>query len=142
MNPISSSTGLSQLIGIASPQPGTPAQGAIQASDTTRVFDPSLVSRVAEAAEASSPQVPLAEVTQPSRETVANAAQQIQGFLQDAGRDLNVFVDDRAGYYVTTVMNPASGEVIRQIPPDETLRVARNVADLPALQGLFVNTRA
>lgn len=142
MDPISVSAGVMQGLGAGLSRTERVGQSADQAPETTRVFDPNLVSRVAQAAEASAPEIPLAEVTQPSRETIVRAAQQIQGFLQDSGRDLNVFVDDRAGYYVTTVMNPASGEVIRQIPPNETLRVARSVAELPGLRGLFVNTRA
>ena len=79
---------------------------------------------------------------QPTREVMQRAADQIRGYLADSGRDLNVFVDDSAGYYVTTVVNPNSGEVVRQIPADETLRIARNVQEMPGLQGLFVNRRA
>lgn len=142
MQPISSSAGLAQWSGVEPPRPDVSTQEAVQTSDSTKVFDPALVSRATAVAQASVPEVPLLEVTQPTRETVVRAAQQIQTFLQDAGRDLNVVVDDRAGYYVTTVMNPSNGEVIRQIPPDETLKVARSVAELPGLKGLFLDTKA
>ena len=54
----------------------------------------------------------------------------------------SVFVDEAAGRYVTTVLNPNNGEVVRQIPADETLRIARNVQGMPGLQGLFVDRRA
>ena len=65
------------------------------------------------------------------------AADQIRGYLADSGRDLNVFVDDSAGYYVTTVVNPNSGEVVRQIPNEIVLEVSRSIEDF---KGLLHNT--
>ena len=111
-------------------------------SEATQATDTAIVSRAAEAAEAAKPDVRLEEFAQPTREVMQRAADQIRGYLADSGRDLNVFVDDSAGYYVTTVVNPNSGEVVRQIPADETLRIARNVQEMPGLQGLFVDRRA
>jgi flagellar protein FlaG len=70
------------------------------------------------------------------------AAEQIQGYLTDSGRDLNFRVDNQAGYYVTSVINPNNGELIRQIPSDELLRIARNIQQMPALQGMLVDRRA
>jgi len=111
-------------------------------TEAAPAVDPAVVSRAAELAAAARPEVRLDEFTQPTKEVIQRAADQIKGYLSDSGRDLNLFVDDQAGYYVTTVVNPSSGEVVRQIPPDETLRIARNVQEMPGLQGLFVDRRA
>lgn len=111
-------------------------------SKAAPAVDSAVVSRAAELAAAANPEVKLEQFTQPTLEVMQRAADQIKGYLSDSGRDMNVFVDNRAGYYVTTVVNPSNGEVVRQIPPDETLRIARNVREMPGLQGLFVDRRA
>lgn len=111
-------------------------------SETAQAVDPAIVSRASEVAAAARPEVKLEQFTQPTREVMQRAADQIRGYLTDSGRDLNVVVDKSAGYYVTTVTNPNNGEVVRQIPAEETLRIARSVQEMPGLQGLFVDRRA
>jgi len=141
MTPISAySSNLIETAGVVPLVPPRMPTDAI--SEAAQAVDPAVVSRAAEAAAATKPDVRLEEFAQPTREVMQRAADQIRGYLSDSGRDLNVFVDDSAGYYVTTVVNPNSGEVVRQIPPDETLRIARNVQEMPGLQGLFVDRRA
>jgi flagellar protein FlaG len=142
MTPISpaTSTLLDQPAIISSPSMLQPRQERL--SEAAPAVDPAVVSRAAELAAAAKPEVRLEEFTQPTREVIQRAADQIRGYLSDSGRDLNVFVDDQAGYYVTTVVNPSNGEVVRQIPSDETLRIARSVQEMPGLQGLFVDRRA
>lgn len=119
-----------------------PRQPTDAVSEVAQAIDPAVVSKAAELAAAAKPDVRLDQFTQPTREVIQRAADQIRGYLSDSGRDLNVFVDESAGYYVTTVVNPNNGEVVRQIPADETLRIARNVQEMPGLQGLFVDRRA
>jgi len=65
------------------------------------------------------------ETSAPSREVVAKAAQQIQSFVQSMGRDLNFSVDSTTGYHVVRVTNPDTGEMIRQLPSEELLRIAQ-----------------
>lgn len=132
--------GLIQSAGISPLVP--PRQPTDAISEAAQAVDPAVVSRAVEVAAAAKPEVDINRYAQPTREVMQRAADQIKGFLSDAGRDLNVFVDDAAGYYVTTVVNPDSGEVIRQIPAEEALRIARNVQEMPGLQGLFVDQRA
>lgn len=119
-----------------------PRQPTDAVSEVAQAVDPAVVSRAVELAAAAQPEVKIEQFSQPTREVMQRAADQIRGYLSDSGRDLNVFVDESAGYYVTTVVNPSSGEVVRQIPSDETLRIARNVQEMPGLQGLFVDRRA
>lgn len=119
-----------------------PRQPTDAVSEVAKAVDPAVVSKASELAAAARPEVRVEEFTQPTREVMQRAADQIRGYLTESGRDLNLFVDEAAGRYVTTVINPNNGEVVRQIPADETLRIARNVQEMPGLQGLFVNRRA
>ena len=74
-----------------------------------------------------------------SKEVMQAAAQQIQGYLKDSGRNLNVSVDESTGYYVARVVNPETGEVVRSLPSEETLRIARSIDQM---RGMLVNQRA
>jgi len=81
----------------------------------------------------------IAEATQESRAAIAKAAQEIESFMQSMGRNLNISVDGNTGYHVVTVSNPATGEVIRQMPSPELLKIAQS---LPKYSGLMLNTKA
>jgi len=65
-----------------------------------------------------------------TRETIAHAAEQIQNFVQSMGRNLNFSIDQTTGYHVVRVMNPETNEVVRQLPSEELLRIAQNMASL------------
>jgi len=95
--------------------------------------------KAAETAAKANADVNLQQFAAQSREVMQAAAQQIQGFLQEAGRNLNVTVDDVTGYYVAKVVNPETGEVIRTMPSEEMLRIARNVHQM---SGILVDQRA
>jgi flagellar protein FlaG len=79
------------------------------------------------------------EVAQQTRDAMQAAVQQIQGYLQDANRGMNVSIDETTGYYVARVTNSQTGEVVRSIPSDETLRIARNIE---MMRGMLVNQKA
>lgn len=64
------------------------------------------------------------------------ATQQIEGFLAETSRKLSVTFDDASNRYITRVINRSTGEVIRTIPEEETLKVAHSI------QGQMVNLRA
>jgi flagellar protein FlaG len=55
------------------------------------------------------------------------------------GRSLDFSVDSNTGQSVLRVVNPDSGEVVRQLPAEETLRVA---AAIDYMQSILVNQRA
>ena len=67
---------------------------------------------------------------------VKKAAQQIEGFLAETSRKLSVTFDDASNRYITRVINRSTGEVIRTIPEEETIKVAQSI------QGQMVNLRA
>ena len=79
------------------------------------------------------------EASQPSREVVAKAAEQLQSFVQSMGRNLTFSVDEVSGYNVVRVVNPDTGELIRQLPSDELLKISR---DFQRLNNALVSQRA
>lgn len=58
------------------------------------------------------------------------AAQEIQSFLQEQNRNLVFSVDEGSNRSVVTVKDSASGDVIRQIPSNEVLRLAERIKEL------------
>lgn len=69
----------------------------------------------------------LPQAPPPSVEAVRKAAEDIERFLRDAGHELSFAVDDDTGRTVISVRDPATGELIRQVPSEEALRIARNL---------------
>ena len=72
------------------------------------------------------------EVTQPTREVVAKAAEQIQNFVQSMGRNLSFSIDSTTGYHIVRVTNPETGDVVRQLPTEELIRIAQSFEQLNA----------
>lgn len=75
------------------------------------------------------------------RPTIEAATRRIQDFLQRLGRrfELDHRFDKEANRQVVTVRDAESGDIIRQIPPEETLRIARSVG---YYQSALVNLQA
>jgi len=73
------------------------------------------------------------QITQQSRQAVEAAAQQMQSFVSSMGRNLNFSIDGSTGYHIVRVTNPSTGEVIRQMPSEEVLRLAHSFDQISAL---------
>ena len=58
---------------------------------------------------------------------ISRAIHNINAFLQENQRGLRFQVDKDTGRTVITVINPVSGEIVRQIPPQEVLNIAREL---------------
>jgi flagellar protein FlaG len=58
------------------------------------------------------------------QEVTAAAAAQIESYLRSNGRSLHFSVDTQSGMTVVSVKDIATGDVIRQIPSEEALRLA------------------
>jgi flagellar protein FlaG len=81
----------------------------------------------------------LPPVTTPVEMDLHQAAALIDQFLRNAGRELSFSVDDSTGIVVVSVRDPHSGELIRQMPSAEALRIASNLAEHgPSLVDEFV----
>jgi flagellar protein FlaG len=75
----------------------------------------------------------------PSPDAVQAAASQIESWLKSAGRELEFRVDEGSGQMVVSVRDASSGELIRQIPGEAVLRMARQLKDSkPSLVNLTV----
>lgn len=81
----------------------------------------------------------VAETSQPTREAVAKAAADLQQFVQSMGRNLSFSIDETTGYHVVRVVNPTTGELVRQLPSEELLQIAR---DFERLNNVLVSQRA
>ena len=72
-------------------------------------------------------------VTQPAeieRGKLETAVSDIQDFVQTVRRDINFALDDDSGRMVINVTEASSGDVIRQIPSEEALRLAENLTEI------------
>jgi flagellar protein FlaG len=69
-------------------------------------------------------QAPQARTVQ---ETVAAVAAQLESYLRSVGRELQFSIDSASGETVVRVRDPATGDVIRQIPSEEALRLAQSL---------------
>lgn len=60
----------------------------------------------------------------PTRETIEAVAQRIESYLKSVHRSLEFRVDSASGRTVLTVRDSETGDLIRQIPSEEVLRLA------------------
>lgn len=67
------------------------------------------------------------------RNTLETAVTDIQDFVQSVSRDINFQLDDSSGRVVINVTERSSGDVIRQIPSEEALRLAENLTEIRSL---------
>jgi len=80
-----------------------------------------------------------APVSVPAPGQVQQAAQMISGAIQTFSRNLEFSVDDTTGKAVVKVSDKETGDMIRQIPSQEALDIARV---LDRLQGLLIRQKA
>ena len=74
-----------------------------------------------------------------TQEVVEKAAAQIQNFVKEMGRNLSFSIDETTGYNVVRVINPETSEVIRQLPSEELLKIAKSMEQL---NSVLINQRA
>lgn len=72
-------------------------------------------------------------------EQVKDAAQQIEQFTQNIAQNLKFSVDEDTGKTVVKIVDSQTQEVIRQIPSEEAISIART---LDKVQGLLLNGKA
>jgi uncharacterized FlaG/YvyC family protein len=74
-------------------------------------------------------ELPTDQVVQapPTAKAVEAAAAQIESFLRKNDSALGFSVDSSTGKTVVVVRNRATGEVVRQVPDAETLRIAAQI---------------
>jgi flagellar protein FlaG len=69
------------------------------------------------------------EKTTMEPDDLKQAVSQLNDFVQNMQRDLRFSIDKESGAMVVKVVDSKSEKVIRQIPTEETLRLARSLAE-------------
>jgi len=79
-----------------------------------------------------------------SQQELTAAVGQIANYVQNVQRNLNFSVDEASGETVIKVIDSESSEVIRQIPSEEMLALARRLRELNGEQvkGLLMQSKA
>ena len=90
----------------------------------------------------SSPAAPVSSPPPPtSAETVKAAAEQVSSHLALVATSLSISIDDGLGSMVIQVKDKATDEVIRQIPPEQILNLARFLRENAGVEGFeFADT--
>ena len=81
-------------------------------------------------ANASKPATTAQPVKSVSADDVKAAVEQMKDFAQVMSRQLQFDVDDDSGRTVVRVLDKDSGDIIRQIPSEEVLALARHMREL------------
>ena len=58
---------------------------------------------------------------------VMQAVQEMKDYAQSIDRDLKFNVDNDSGRLIITVIDPETDKIVRQIPPEDTLYILRNM---------------
>lgn len=66
-------------------------------------------------------------------ESANSAAQAFKSLVQDIQRNLDFSVDDSSGQIVVKVIDGESGQLVRQIPSEELLRLSERLEDMRSL---------
>ena len=124
-----------QSVGASSTQYAPPVQTSPGAGAARKAEAPP------EAVRAQSAQEPQGadKATQPSSEQLNQAVKQIQDVITKSANSLQFSIDEDLGLSIVKVVDTESKKVIRQIPSEEVLKIAKA---LDTLQGLLVKQQA
>lgn len=76
-----------------------------------------------------------AQSPQRSADELAQATRDITDYIQSVSRSLQISVDGELGTTVIRVLDAETDEVVRQIPAEEILQIARYLSDTQAVAG-------
>ena len=113
-----------------------PPQGNLAVSNATR--EPRTPSSEKAGPISDAPQPPL-RVQQPDRDTVEAAATSVREVVQPINSNLEFSVNGDTGQLVVKIIDRSTKEVIRQMPSEEMLALAKA---LDSIKGLFVKQTA
>ncbi|HJV22376.1 MAG TPA: flagellar protein FlaG [Holophagaceae bacterium] len=71
----------------------------------------------------------------PSKESLEAAAKTVEGFIQQSPSDLKFMVDKSTGQYYFKIVDSVTHEVIRQVPSEEVLTMARRLQEISDPKG-------
>ncbi len=119
---------------VTSVMPSTPPPSVVVASNVPRV--PDAVLKGVAVTEAGGGQAA-------ADASLQKAAKRMEDFARSVGRSLQFRVDEDSGKVVVSVRDPATGELIRQIPTEAALKIAENLrSDAPRTSSLIIDGQA
>lgn len=77
-----------------------------------------------------------------SQEQVSQAVSDLNDYVQSVGRDLQFQVDEDSGRSIIKVLDSETQEIIRQIPSEEVLALARTLNQTQSLGSVGVKVEA
>ncbi len=107
----------------------TPLQGANRVANR----------ETADASTLSVKAAPVAQVEKSSPKQVEDAVKQIEQFTQSVAQNLKFSIDEDTGKTVVKIMDSQTNELIRQIPSEEAINIART---LGKIEGVLFNDQA
>jgi hypothetical protein len=84
---------------------------------------------------------PPPEVALPPPADLSRVVERLDQFLRENARNLQFRIDEASGRTVVTVLDGATGNVVRQIPSEEVLAMAERLQS-PAQAGSLLDLRA
>ena len=72
------------------------------------------------------PETSVKESSQEVRDAAETAMKDIQHFISSQARSVRISKDESSGHMIVQLVDPDSGEVIRTLPSEELLRLARS----------------
>jgi len=91
--------------------------------ETAQTSDANVVSKVASVP---LPKTNVRESSQEVRDAAESAMKDIQHFISSQARSVRISKDETSGHMIVQLVDPDSGEVIRTLPSEELLRLARS----------------
>ena len=91
--------------------------------ETAQTSDAKVVSKVASVP---LPKTNVKESSQEVRDAAETAMKDIQHFISSQARSVRISKDETSGHMIVQLVDPDTGEVIRTLPSEELLRLARS----------------
>lgn len=88
------------------------------------------------------PDIKQADAPQASPQQLESAVKEINQALQQSNRNLQISVDSDTKRPVVRLVDTETGELIRQIPSEETLAISRSIDEFQQQQGLLFSEKA
>lgn len=126
-----------QSVGASSSQYAPPVQTPAQSAGAGAVRTAEATPEASRAKQANATQSPTR--TPPTGEQLNQAVKQIQDVIKQTANSLQFSIDEDIGVTVVKVIDTESKKVIRQIPSEEVMDIAKA---LDKLQGLLVKQQA
>ncbi len=73
------------------------------------------------------PKAPAKQATPIEVPKIESVTKQIDSFLRSIGRSINFRVDPGSGQMIVSVIDATTGEVIRQVPGEDALKLAQSI---------------